>query len=415
MIPDRDGETDGSRLRGASASLVAGAVRDRDPLPGTRGFAGLLANPPISAEDRAPDARPADRDPVDCGPVLVRDVLGRQPLFVEADAMDATEAIDPADPNAWSFDPGDLRDPDSIPAGSVVSAAGTERRWPLPTPSASDPKPAQAAVDDAVEAALSDLAVEDAATSSGRLAVAFSGGVDSALVASAVPDAPCYVAGFEGCHDVAAAREAAAAMDRDLRVVELSHDDLRRAIPAIAAATGRRNPMDLNIAVPLYLTAEAAAADGFDRLAVGQGADELFGGYSKVVDPANDHRVEADTVRGARTETVRTLPNQLERDVLALRAAGVEPVAPLLDDRVVDAALRLPGDLLATADERKVALRRAATGRVPESVRTADKKAVQYGTYVSREIDRLARQNGFKRRMDDHVGQYVDSLLEEHG
>ncbi|MFC5135948.1 MULTISPECIES: asparagine synthase C-terminal domain-containing protein [Haloferacaceae] len=395
MTPDRDGETGESRLRGASASLVAGAVRDRDPLPGTRGFAGLLASPPAS-EDDADD------------PVLVRDVLGRQPLFVEADATD------PTDPDAWSFDRGCLRDPDPVPAGSVVSATETGRRWSLPTFPASDPEPARAAVDDAIETALSDLAVEDAATSSGRLAVAFSGGVDSALIASAVPDVPCYVAGFEGCHDVAAAREAAAAMDRDLRTVELTHDDLRRAIPEIAAATGRRNPMDLNIAVPLYLTAEAAAADGIERLTVGQGADELFGGYSKVVDPANDHRVEADTVRGARDETVRTLPRQLERDVLTLRAAGVEPVAPLLDDRVVDAALRLPGDLLATADERKVALRRAATGRVPESVRTADKKAVQYGTYVSREIDRLARQNGFKRRMDDHVGQYVDALLEGH-
>ncbi|MFO7949927.1 MAG: hypothetical protein R6U36_06120 [Candidatus Fermentibacteraceae bacterium] len=30
--------------------------------------------------------------------------------------------------------------------------------------------------------------------------------------------------------------------------------------------------MDLAIAVPLYLAAEAAAADGIDRLAVGQGA-----------------------------------------------------------------------------------------------------------------------------------------------
>jgi len=201
--------------------------------------------------------------------------------------------------------------------------------------------------------------------------------------------------------------------EADLRVVEITHDDLVRGVRAVARATGRRNPMDVAIAVPLYLAAEAAAADGAEQLAVGQGADELFGGYSKVVDPAEDDRVDADTVRGARTETVRTLPGQLERDVLALRAAGVEPVAPLLDDRVVRAALALPGELLAVGGERKVALRRAASGRVPESVRTADKKAVQYGTYVSRELDRLARQAGFKRRMEDHVGRYLDAVLAE--
>lgn len=379
------------RLHGASPELVADAIRGRNPFPGTRGFAGALSDPP---------ERP--------GPVLVRDVLGRQPVFID---RTVTRPVRSA---AWGFDPTGLTDPKPVPAGSVVSdgtdgeVVESDRVWPLPTPDPSDPVAAQAAVDDAVDGALADL---DADADGEGLAVAFSGGVDSGLVASAVPDVPCYVAGFEGCHDVAAARSAADAMDLDLRVVEITHDDLRRVIPEIAAATGRRNPMDLNIAVPLYLTAEAAAADGVDRLAVGQGADELFGGYSKVADPADDHRVEADTVRGARAETVRTLPAQLERDVLALRAAGVEPVAPLLDDRVVDAALRLPGDLLATPDERKIALRRTAAGRVPKPVWSADKKAVQYGTYVSREIDRLARRNGFKRRMDDHVGRYIESLL----
>ncbi|WP_280587104.1 asparagine synthase-related protein [Halorubrum sp. Boch-26] len=389
-------------LRGASPARVRDALRDADPLPGGRGFGGRLADPP-------------DRD----GPVLVRDALGRQPLFVEREAVDPATGSDPetdrapTDPGAWGFDRNALDDPTPVPAGGVASAAGVDRAWTLPDGPPAAPEAAQAAVDAAIDDALSVLAgrVADENGGPGRLAVAFSGGVDSGLVAAGVPDATCYVAGFEGCHDVAAARDAAAAMDRDLRVVEITHEELLRAVREVADATRRRNPMDLAIAVPLYLAAEAAAADGFDRLAVGQGADELFGGYSKVVDPATDDRVDADTVRGARTETVRTLPDQLERDVLALRAAGVEPVAPLLDDRVVAGALSLPGELLASDGERKVALRRAAAGRVPESVRTADKKAVQYGTYVSRELDRLARRAGFKRRMDDHVGRYLEDLL----
>ncbi|WP_096396134.1 asparagine synthase C-terminal domain-containing protein [Halorubrum trapanicum] len=385
---------DSSDLRGAPADRVRDALRDGDRLPGGRGFAGLLADPPSLG-----------------GPVLVRDVLGRQPLFVEREALDAETGRDPTAPDARSFDRTALDEPEPVPAGSVVSASGTERVWGLPDsgPTA-DRGTALSAVDDAVSAALDDLS---AGSKEGDLAVAFSGGVDSGLVAAAVPEAPCYVAGFEGSHDVAAARDAASAMGRDLRVVEITHGDLTRAVRAVAAATGRRNPMDVAIAVPLFLTAEAAAADGYDRLALGQGADELFGGYSKVVDPAEDPRVDADTVRGARTETVRTLPDQLERDVLALRAAGVEPATPLLDDRVVAAALALPDDLLVDGDERKVALRRVAAGRVPGSVHAADKKAVQYGTYVSRELDRLARRAGYKRRMDDHVGKYVDALCSE--
>jgi asparagine synthase (glutamine-hydrolysing) len=375
MPPHADPPRD--RLDGADPETVRTAVETRAPLPGTAGFAGEL------------DGR------------VVRDVLGRRPVFVDGDA--------------WAFDPAALEDPESVPAGTVRSLDGSgtgaeEPHWALP---AVPPEPDDDRALAAVRTAVCDRtrAVGDAGD--GAVAVAFSGGVDSAVVAAGVPDAPCYVAGFEGCHDVAAAREAAAAMDRDLRVVELTHDDIRERLPDLAAATGRANPMDLSIALPLFLVGERAAADGLDRLVLGQGADELFGGYAKVANAPDDPRVDADTIRGARRELLGTIPHQAERDVLALRAAGVEPVTPLLHDDVVAAALSLPEHLLVAGDERKVALRAAARGFVPESVRTADKKAVQYGTYVARELDRLARQAGFKRRMDDHVGRYVRSLVGE--
>jgi len=384
-------------LRGADADTVRAAFAAGDPLPGASGVG------PAAMGGFA--GRVDDR--------LVRDVLGRQPVYSDRDAADPT-----AD-GAWSFFPDDLADPLVVPPGSVRTADGDEQALTLPEPPARDPAEAMAAVADAVTAALgldgeSDDSTDNASDETDDVAVGFSGGVDSTLVAGGFPDAPLYVVGFEGCHDIAAAREAAAAMDRsdDLTVIELTHDDLVDAVPRVAAATGRTNPMDVTIALPLILVAERAAADGYDRLAVGQGADELFGGYSKVVEPGEDHRVEGDTVRGAVRETIDTLPGQLERDVCGLRAAGVEPVTPFLQDRVVDAALRLPGELLATPETRKVALRRVAreTVGLPKTVASADKKAVQYGTYVSRELDRLARQNGYKRRMDDHVGQYIREL-----
>lgn len=359
---------------GSDPALVRRALSSGNPLPGSAGFAGELEG------------------------TLVRDVLGRQPLFSEAD-----------DYSRWSADPTDLDAPSRVPPGYVRDASsggdndGDRRVWTLPTPDVGTREDGLVTVRDAVLRSTREV-------NSDGLAVAFSGGVDSGIVAAGVPNAPMYVAGFEGSHDVAAATNAAEMMDRELRVVQLNHEDLRRAVPELVRATGRDNAMDIQIALPLYLTAERAAADGYDRLAVGQGADELFGGYSKVVNPAADRRVDADTVRGATREVIATLPDQLERDVLTLRAAGVEPVAPLLHDRVVSAALRLPATLLATEDERKIALRRAAEGVLPEEIRTADKKAVQYGTYASRELDRLARQAGFKRRMDDHVGQYIRSL-----
>ncbi len=383
-----------SAVRGAPTSAVRAAIERGDPLPGASGTGPLTMGGFGGQLDDS----------------LVRDVLGRQPVYSECDATN------PAATGNWAFSPGELVDPVVVPPGGIRTADGDEIRLELPKPPADDVDVAMAAVSEALSATLDGQQASEDKADPRDVAVAFSGGVDSALVATGFPDAPLYVVGFAGSHDIAAAREAAAAMGRsdDLTVLELDHDELKAAIPRVAAATGRTNPMDVTIALPLMLVAERAVEDGYHRLAVGQGADELFGGYSKVVDPASDHRVDSDTVRGAVRETIRTLPGQLERDVCGLRAAGVEPVTPFLADRVVDAALRLPGELLATSTERKVALRRFAReqGRLPDSVAGADKKAVQYGSYVSRELDRLARQAGYKRRMDDHVGQYIRSLCD---
>ncbi|QLG47640.1 asparagine synthase C-terminal domain-containing protein [Natrinema halophilum] len=369
-----------SMLRGAEPTTIRDALEHDDPLPGTFGFGGEL-------DDH-----------------LVRDVLGRVPLFVD-------ERVDTNAPHpTWAFEPTALEKPRLFPPGAVAPvdepSTGQQLRWTIPDPEPeSDQDVALEALEDAILTAVEAIRRDDRS-----VAVAFSGGVDSALIAELL-DAPLYVVGFPDSHDVAAARTAANAMDRDLTVVDLEPADLERAVPEVARAIGRTNAMDLQIALPLYLVGERVAGDGFDALAVGQGADELFGGYEKVV--RLDHRVDAETVRGAVREQIRSLPDQLPRDVLAVEATGLEPVAPLLHDAVVETALCLPDSLLADDDERKRGLRRIAARHLPDDVARRDKKAAQYGSLVARELDRLARQAGYKRRIDDHVTKYVESLLED--
>ena len=350
-------------LQGTDPDTVEGALRDRDPLPGTGGFAGTL-----------PDGR------------VVRDALGRYPVFTER-----------GDPTNAGSDPTELDEPVGLPAGHVRSADGDERVWTLPNPEPyADGATAVAALREAIERSAG-------AVPGAGLAVAFSGGVDSALVAARCPDAPLYVAGFPDSPDVRAARETARLLGRvdDLQVVTLDGAAVREHAATIARATGRTNPMDIAIAIPLVAVAGRARGDGCTRLAVGQGADELF----------DDPRVEADSVRGAARELVGGLPDQLERDVLALRAAGVEPAAPLLHDRVVRVALGLPGRLLVNGrGERKVALRRAARAWLPDRVAFRGKRAAQYGSRTARELDRLAREAGYERSAGGHVARFVADL-----
>ncbi len=336
-----------------------------------------------------------------------RDVLGRRPLFREAES------------STWAFVPRVLDDPIVIPpgyAGPLQDASPDASRQTPPRREALDAHEAQKRVTDVIQSEILTDRVYRSKTSSGdefTPAVAFSGGIDSSIVALSAPEAPCYVAGFPNSHDRTAARSAATILDRSLTEIELTHETIISSIEPIVTATGRSNPMDLAIAIPLYVTAKRVAEDGHTHLLLGQGADELFGGYAKVANAADDPRVEADTIREARYEMILSIPSQAIRDVLAIRAGGVEPLTPFLSDTVIQAALTLPGVLIATSERRKIALRDALTERLSNDVRTRDKKAVQYGTYVARELDRLARQAGFKRRMDNHVQQYIDHLIDE--
>lgn len=355
-------------LRGASATPIKAALRAADPFPGLDGFAGQL-----------PDGR------------LVRDVLGREPLFVEGED--------------WAWDPRELTDPDPFPAGSVgPPGAGPQSCLTIPRGRAAEPTVARDRLGAAIDAALGAIPQ--------GTPVGFSGGVDSGLVATASAG-PLYVVGLSDAPDVAAARDAADAMGRRLRVVDLSLSDIEEAVPRVARSIGLRDPMDVAIAMGFYQLGTAVAADGHDRVALGQGADELFAGYEKVASAPTDDRLSAETVRDARDEMLRTVPHQAARDVAALRAAGVEPVMPLLTDGVVTAALTLPSSMLVRDGVRKWGLREIARDRLPASVVGREKTAMQYGSRISREIDRLARQAGFKRREPDHVRRYIQARVEE--
>ena len=355
-------------LRGATPELVAHSIETADPFPGGFGFAGEL-----------PDGR------------LVRDVLGRVPLFVEDDGDD------------WSFDPNELAEPVSFPAGRVRDDGRTTAVWSLPDSGSTSLDGSVADLDRAIARAV------DAVDTDG-LALGFSGGVDSALLA-AMLDVPLYSVGFEGSQDLEVARETARLMDCSIETIEIDHDDLRRLVPDVASAVRRTNAMDVQIAIPLTVLSRTVSEQGFERLALGQGADELFGGYAKIEKAPDDPRVEAATVRTARDELLAGLPDGLERDALAVQTAGVEPVFPYLHDAVIETALTLPEPELVDGSRRKVALRSVAERHLPTDVANRPKKAMQYGTLVSRELDRLARQAGFKRRMDDHVTRYVESLV----
>jgi asparagine synthase (glutamine-hydrolysing) len=213
-----------------------------------------------------------------------------------------------------------------------------------------------------------------------------SGGVDSSVLVALMArltDQPVYAltAGFAGSggkDETALAAHVARSVGADHHVVEVGEDDFWRFAPSVAAALD--DPTTDAAALPTWLLARAAKG-GMTVVLSGEGADEMFGGYSRyrragLLGPLAARsrtrgvlrgalaavpalrgwrdglsRAEAEADAGRRTTMQRLqavdcaewLPNDLLVKLdRCLMAHSLEGRTPYLDPVVADFAFRLP-------------------------------------------------------------------------
>ena len=227
-------------------------------------------------------------------------------------------------------------------------------------------------------------------------AVALSGGVDSALIAS-LAGLPCVTVGLAGSHDLERGSAAARALGFAWEGVTITPEEVEAALPQVISAIPRATALDTAIATGLFFVARWAGEKGHRRILAGQGADELFGGYAR-------HRTATD-LPPMLARDFASLRDQALRDQAIARLHGTCFSLPYLDLRVVRAARALPADGLVTADTGKVPLREVAARILPSDIASAPKKAMQYGSGIAGAIRGLARKNGYKRSVQGYIIQ----------
>jgi asparagine synthase (glutamine-hydrolysing) len=253
-----------------------------------------------------------------------------------------------------------------------------------------------------------DLPLEDAILAAVSLrsdegVTALSGGVDSTLVAK-LAGRECVAIGLENSHDLKQATHAAGVLGLSCTFVTITEAEIESALPVVIETIPDKNPVNTGIALTQYFITRWAREQGYARILTGQGADELFGGYSRYMESVN---LEEDLARD-----FLGLEAQARRDqgIAALHATYLS--MPYLDLRVVRAARAIPATDKVQGNRRKIPLREVAERHIPPDLAWYEKKAMQYGSGVWGALRKLARKNGYKTSMQDYIDQIIRV---EHG
>ncbi|MGZ4945763.1 MAG: asparagine synthase C-terminal domain-containing protein [Halobacteriota archaeon] len=343
---------------------------------------------------------------------LDRDILGLRPLFCGMNDTSSLCAFASERKALWSVG---IKHPERVDPRTVVTISGLQNFDVNPksvstlSSKCNDVSKPVSGLRNVLETVLADIAHQ-------QMCFAFSGGVDSALLCKLMPDCTnhsYYAVGLPGSHDLRSALHAASLLNIKVQTIELNVRDLEIFLPKVIEAIESCNPLDIAIALPFYVLAEQAKAAGFSSILTGQGADELFAGYSKY---ASLHSEPNDILNNVLERDVLSIArDNLERDNLAVAAHALDIVMPYLDPRVVIFGLAVDSNWKLHDGTNKYVLRRVAEQVMPWKLAYRKKKAIQYGTGVTSMLQRLARKKIHRSNSRGILSLYLRSIAEKQG
>jgi asparagine synthase (glutamine-hydrolysing) len=241
-------------------------------------------------------------------------------------------------------------------------------------------------------AALIEESVKSRVKGKGRVAVSFSGGLDSsllAMLASRYADVVVLCSAFaSGSRDEGQSEKAAGLLGLRLESEVLNRETLEKTSREAELPPGEATVMDRALWCIYSTTSELAKRNKARTILLGQLADELFGGYMKYAIKAREEgAAAAETMM---REDVRACADRgFLRDEAAC-SASCEARFPYADEGIASFAARLPLDYKIRGGERKAVLRAAALELgLPEELAAAPKKAAQFSSGTAKLLKRL--------------------------
>jgi len=256
-----------------------------------------------------------------------------------------------------------------------------------------DPGPLKKALEDAVRRS----------TAGKEVAVAFSGGLDSGIIAALTKEyakkATLYTVGSNGSHDVKEAKTTAEELDMRLFIISIEEKDVMEGLREMIRITGTKDPVMLSFELPLFYVCKYSIEKD---VIGGQGADELFAGYSKYIglEPAEMKKMISQDKK-------KLLESTIPHEMKVASYFGKKLHHPFLDEAVEKEA-HFP-DMISEDDPllRKKILREVSEMMGYHALSSKEKKAAQYGSGAMAIIKKTCRNSNMT------FAELIDSLCSE--
>ena len=246
-----------------------------------------------------------------------------------------------------------------------------------------------------------------------KFAVAFSGGLDSSLLALTAKKCgftPQLISvGLEGRKETEEAVSSAEELGLPIKLKIFNEQDVEAVIPKVLWIIEEPDPVKLSIAIPLFFAAKTVSENGLRVMLAGQGSDELFAGYKKYLQIYSE-KGEKAVYAALREDFLNCYRTNFERDEKVCAFHKLELRLPYADWELSNYALNLPPRLKITLEtgQRKTVLRKAAEKLgLPASIAYKPKKAIQYATGVASILKKIAKRNGLS------LQKYVEKVFTE--
>ena len=231
-----------------------------------------------------------------------------------------------------------------------------------------------------------------------KVAVAFSGGVDSTMLAKICGDLDKEVGlvtvGFPGSQDVEFSKTIAKKLGLRQEIAELDYPDFQSSLRSVRKLIKCENTSHIENCIAYLYIARLAKQTGFEVILSANGCDELFCGYNGYRAVYGEGEAAIMKFMDAKIANEFAL---MEEIATVAAQFQVKVRQPFLSLKFIEFAKTIPVDQkIKGADDlmRKHVLRQAALSMgVPEESATRPKKALQYGSSIHKHFKKAQSLN----------------------